>query len=252
MLLKFNSSYASHSVSYHGKRSVRNAKNFQVRIGSSRRTTPSPVHTRIAAVLYACVPVYARLRYEKLDRSNSSRRFPICTVVRLRSRSWCSHWTPSNRPVASRRSLRCVPSCPVECELGFNPADEHDGQQSGQADVTSGSEQHETRTRTDGPGLVDPEPVQSNCEKSQSILAVIKDDSWKLVAAGPRRKRGSVFFVGNLSPDCTVGSLTEFVHRRLESVGTPVKAHQCSLHTAGNGQVSARISVDATCKLTVM
>ena len=119
MLLKFNSSRASHSVSYHGKRSVRNAKNVQVRIGSSRRTTPSPVHTRIAAVLYACVPVYARLRYEKLDRSNSSRRFPICTVVRLRSRSWCSHWTPSDRPVASRRSLRRVPSRPVECELGF-------------------------------------------------------------------------------------------------------------------------------------
>ena len=119
MLLKFNSSRASHSVSYHGKRSVRNAKNFQVRIGSSRRTTPSPVHTRIAAVLYACVPVYARLRYEKLDRSNSSRRFPICTVVRLRSRSWCSHWTQSDSPVASRRSLRGVPSRPVECELGF-------------------------------------------------------------------------------------------------------------------------------------
>ena len=156
MLLKFNSSCASHSVSYHRKRSVRNAKNIQVRIGSSRRTTPSPVHTRIAAVLYACVPVYARLRYEKLDRSNSSRRFPICTVVRLRSRSWCSHcpvyarlryekldrsnssrrfpictvvrlrsrswcshWTPSDRPVASRRSLRRVPSCPVECELGL-------------------------------------------------------------------------------------------------------------------------------------
>ena len=94
--------------------------NFQVRIGSIRRTTPSPVHTRIAAVLNACVPVYARLRYEKLDRSNSSHRFPICTVVRLRSRSWCSHWTPSDRPVASRRSLRRVPSRPVECELGLN------------------------------------------------------------------------------------------------------------------------------------
>ena len=106
-------------MSYHGKRSVRNTNNFQVRIGSSRRTTPSPVHTRIAAVLYACVPVYARLRYEKLDRSNSSCRFPICTVVRLRSRSWCSHWTPSDRPVASRRSLRRVPSRPVECELGL-------------------------------------------------------------------------------------------------------------------------------------
>ena len=119
MLLKFNSSRASHSVSYHGKRSIRNAKNFQVRIGSSRRTAPSPVHTRIAAVLYACVPVYACLRYEKLDRSNSSRRFPICTVVRLRSRSLCSHWTPSVRPVASRRSLRRDPSRPVECELGF-------------------------------------------------------------------------------------------------------------------------------------
>ena len=115
MLLKFNSSRASHSVSYHGKRSVRNAKIFQVLIGSSRRTTPSPVHTRITAVLYACVPVYARLRYEKLDRSNSSRRFPICTVVRLRSRSWCSHWTPSDRPVASRRFSRRV-----ECELGLN------------------------------------------------------------------------------------------------------------------------------------
>ena len=131
MLLKFNSSRASHSVSYHGKRSVRNAKNFQVRIGSSRRTTPSPVHTRIAAVLYACVPVYARLRYEKLDRSNSSRRFPICTVVRLRSRSWCSHWTPSDRPVASRRSLRRVPSRPVECELGFTEL-HREGEQSDQ------------------------------------------------------------------------------------------------------------------------
>eukprot|EP00117_Sycon_ciliatum_P023031 scpid96456/ scgid19693/ len=83
-----------------------------------------------------------------------------------------------------------------------------------------------------------------------SIL-VIEDDSWKLVAAGPPRKKRSVFFVGNLSHDCTVDSLTEFVHRRSESVGTPVKAHQCSLHTAGNGQVSARISVDATSKLTV-
>ena len=122
MLLKFNSSRASHSVSNHGKCSVRNAKNIQVRIGSSRRTTASPVHTRIAAVLYACVPVYARLRYKKLDRSNSSRRFPICTVVRLRSRSWCSHWTPSDRPVASRRSLRRVPSRPVECELGLTNA----------------------------------------------------------------------------------------------------------------------------------
>ena len=134
----------------------------------------------------------------------------------------------------------------------LDPADaDDDGQQSGQADLTSGSAQHETRTRTDDPGLVD-EPVQSNCEKSQPILAVIKDDSWKLVAAGPPRKKRSVFFVGNLSPDCTVDSLTEFVHRRSESVGTPVKAHQCSLHTAGNGQVSARISVDATCKLTVV
>ena len=120
MLLKFNSSRVSHSVSYHGKRTVQNAKNIQVRIGSSRRTTLSPVHTRITAVLYACVPVYARLRYEKLDRSNSSRRFPICTVVRLRSRSWCSHWTPSDRPVASRRSLRRVPSLPVECRLGLS------------------------------------------------------------------------------------------------------------------------------------
>ena len=33
MLLEFNSSRDSHSVSYHGKRSVRNAKNFQVRTG---------------------------------------------------------------------------------------------------------------------------------------------------------------------------------------------------------------------------
>ena len=120
MLLKFNSSRVSHSVSYHGKRTVQNAKNIQVRIGSSWRTTPSPVHTRITAVLYACVPVYARLRYEKLDRSNSSRRFPICTVVRLSSRSWCSNWTPSDRPVASRRSLRRVPSRPVECGLGLS------------------------------------------------------------------------------------------------------------------------------------
>ena len=91
----------------------------QVRNGSSRRTPPSPVHTQNAAVLYTCIPVYARLRYEKLDRSNSSRRFPICTAVRLCYRSWCSHWTPSDCPIASRRSLRHVPSCPVECELGF-------------------------------------------------------------------------------------------------------------------------------------
>ena len=119
ILLKFNSSHVSHSASYHGKHHVRNAKTFQVRIGSSRCTTPSPVHTQNAAVLYACVPVYARLRYEKLDRSNSSHRFPIRTAVRLRSRSWCSHWTPSDCPVASRRSLHRVPSCPVECELGF-------------------------------------------------------------------------------------------------------------------------------------
>ena len=119
ILLKFNSSRVSHSASYHGKRRVRNAKHFQVRIGSSRRMTPSPVHTQNAAVLYACVPVYARLRYEKLDRCNSSRRFPIRTAVGLRSRSWCSHRTPSDCPVASRRSLRRVPSRPVECELGL-------------------------------------------------------------------------------------------------------------------------------------
>ena len=140
---------------------------------------------------------------------------------------------------------------PAAAANQLDPADADAGQQSGQIDVASGSAQHETRTRTDDPGFVDPEPVQSDCEKSQPIMAVIKDDSWKLVAAGPPRKKRSVFFVGNLSHDCTVDSLTEFVHRRSESVGTPVKAHQCSLHTAGNGQVSARISVDATSKLTV-
>ena len=48
--------------------------------------------------------------------------------IRLRSHSWCSHWTPSDCSVASRRSLRCVPSYLVECELGltmkkrFNPS----------------------------------------------------------------------------------------------------------------------------------
>ena len=120
IFLKFNSSRVSHSASSHGKRSVGSGKNLQVRIGSSRRMTSSPVHTQNAAILYACVPVYARLWYVKLNGSNSSRRFPICTAVRLRSRSWCSHWTPSDCPVSSRRSLRHVPSRPVECELGLN------------------------------------------------------------------------------------------------------------------------------------
>ena len=85
-----------------------------------------------------------------------------------------------------------------------DPADADDGQQSGQIDVTPGSAhaQHETRTHRspDDPGLVDPEPVQSNCEKSQLILAVIKEDSWKLVAAGLPRKKRSVLLSGQLQP----------------------------------------------------
>ncbi|XP_065182553.1 myb-like protein AA [Sycon ciliatum] len=102
---------------------------------------------------------------------------------------------------------------PAAAANQLDPADADAGQQSGQIDVASGSAQHETRTRTDDPGFVDPEPVQSDCEKSQPIMAVIKDDSWKLVAAGPPRKKRSVFFVGNLSHDCTVDSLTDQQHQ---------------------------------------
>ena len=77
-------------------------------------------------------------------------------------------------------------------------------------------------------------------------LDVISDDSWQLVSSEPPRPKKSVLYVGNLSESCTDDDIKAFTLKRSGTAGTPATVHNCSIHKAENGKISARITVDAT------
>ena len=94
--------------------------------------------------------------------------------------------------------------------------------------------------------------AKRNDGRSKAILDVIADDSWQLVSAEPPRPKKAMLYVGNLSESCTEESLAAFVKQRSAKAGAETTVHDCSMHRAENGKVSARLMVEASALLLVV
>ena len=133
----------------------------------------------------------------------------------------------------------------------------HQGQATG---CTSSSSTFEPRSVGDtgsGPEVQSDEDMQHDGQNRTSVeleeygeefqpLDVISDDSWQLVSSEPPRPKKSVLYVGNLSESCTDDDIKAFTLKRSGTAWTPATVHNCSIHKAENGKISARITVDAT------